>query len=382
MPRIARTKLTQRMVDALKVGGKEQWLMDADVIGLGVRIRPNAKPAYAIRWVNSYGQTQKQSVCYASVPLIEARKIAVQKLAMIARGQDPAAERRKERHKTSMTELFERVFEEDLSTKGRSPSYCKDWQQQVRDHINPTIGHRIVSDVSSSDIDRLLSKLRDRPALHNRVRSVLTKGLGLAVRWGYRVDNPATGSQKQHEAARERLLSTSELDAILQALDADPCPTSDAIRLLALTGARPKEMLSAKWEDIDLELGVWTKPAQTVKQRRTHVIPLDPVAVRALLGIQRGTSPYVFPSRGVTGHLVEIKRRFAKVLRIAGLEQNTRPYDLRKAFATRLMATGSDLRTVMSLTGHSQASVLLKHYAQVQVGSQREALRKMAVKQE
>ncbi|TIU52606.1 MAG: site-specific integrase, partial [Mesorhizobium sp.] len=53
-----------------------------------------------------------------------------------------------------------------------------------------------------------------------------------------------------------------------------------------------------------------------------------------------------------------------------------RPYDLRKAFASRLVASGADLRTVMSLTGHTQVAVLLKHYAHVMDGKQREVLEK------
>jgi len=56
---------------------------------------------------------------------------------------------------------------------------------------------------------------------------------------------------------------------------------------------------------------------------------------------------------------------------------NARPYDLRKAFASRLLASGTDLRTVMSLTGHTQVNVLLKHYTHVMPGKQREALEKV-----
>ncbi|TIU43440.1 MAG: hypothetical protein E5W31_03530, partial [Mesorhizobium sp.] len=134
---------------------------------------------------------------------------------------------------------------------------------------------------------------------------------------------------------------------------------------------------------------VWTKPAQIVKQRRTHRVTLRAEAVALLKRMveERGDSPFVFPSDGVkgtrqrgykaakTGHLMTIKKFAGKMFEAAGLT-DVRPYDLRKAFASRLVASGADLRTVMSLTGHTQVAVLLKHYAHVMDGKQREVLEK------
>jgi site-specific recombinase XerD len=69
----------------------------------------------------------------------------------------------------------------------------------------------------------------------------------------------------------------------------------------------------------------------------------------------------VFPSNGKTGHLTTIKRSIAKAAKEAKLI-DVRPNDLRKAFTPRILAAGTDLRSVMSLTGHTQVAVLLKHY--------------------
>lgn len=81
----------------------------------------------------------------------------------------------------------------------------------------------------------------------------------------------------------------------------------------------------------------------------------------------------MFPSNGKTGHLTTIKRSFAKAAKDAKLI-DVRPYDLRKAFTSRILAAGIDLKTVMSLTGHTQVAVLLKHYAHVMPDKQQEAL--------
>ncbi|WP_432280520.1 tyrosine-type recombinase/integrase, partial [Spectribacter acetivorans] len=70
----------------------------------------------------------------------------------------------------------------------------------------------------------------------------------------------------------------------------------NAIRLLMLTGARKGELLSAKWADIDLEQGVWTKPGATTKQKTVHRVPLSAPARELLSGIDR-SGEYVFPAR-------------------------------------------------------------------------------------
>ena len=370
--------LTQRMVDGLKPTDREYWLMDTRVLGLGVRCRLNAAPRYGLRWTGDRGQSKKLMLWpTASVPLDDVRKIATRKLGEIASGRDPADERRKERHKTSIVELAEELIDAMRLAK-RADTYVRDCEQQARDYVLPAIGTMAVFEVTSTDVDRLLGKVgKDKGALHNRVRAFVIRLMNYAVRHGFRADNPAMGSAKLAEAPRERLITDEELLAIEKALHANPGQTSDAIRMLMLTGARPKEVRSAKWEDLNLEAGVWTKPAMTVKQKRVHKVPLHPEAVRLLERIKNQAvngDPYVFPSDGATGHLLVIKRGFAKVMKAANLDANTRPYDLRKAFATRLMSSGADLRTVMSLTGHSQPGVLLRHYAQADESQQRKAL--------
>lgn len=86
---------------------------------------------------------------------------------------------------------------------------------------------------------------------------------------------------------------------------------------------------------------------------------------------------WVFPSGDAKeGHLTTIKKHHAMVIKEAKLS-DVRPYDLRKAFISRLVASGADLKTVMSITGHTQVAVLMKHYAQVMEGKQKEVLDKV-----
>ena len=98
----------------------------------------------------------------------------------------------------------------------------------------------------------------------------------LSIKWRWRPDNPCKGVERNPEKKRHRYLSGAELAALTGALAEHPDQqAADIIRLLLLTGARRGEVLSAKWEDLDLETGVWSKPASATKQKTPHRIPLS-----------------------------------------------------------------------------------------------------------
>lgn len=382
MAAIARIKLTQRMISTLKPVTKETWLMDSEVIGLGVRVRPNSKPVFALRWKDRSSRDRKMTLAPISVDLDGIRVIARQRLGEIAAGENPLNEKAKERHRQVVEDLVDLVAE-DMRSRNRSKSYVRDFLQQCRDHVLPTIGTMPVFEVTSGDVDRILRKLRQTPALHNRVKAGLSRMFKLAIRWGYRTDDPTFGAEKAQEQARERFITDEELSAILAALKGVEPLSADAIRLLAWTGSRPKELLSARWSDFDLDAAIWAKPAQTVKQRKTHTLQLHDLAVVTLKRMKeeqkvKNPEAFVFPSTGKTGHLTTIKKSFDAALERAGIKQNTRVYDLRKAFITRLTSTGDvDIRTVMALTGHTQVAMVMKHYAQAVPKKQIEALERL-----
>jgi integrase len=381
-----RIKITKRIIERLPSSvDKESWIFDTEVTGFGVRMRPGARHAFAMRWKDGVSRDRKMTIAPVNqIELDDARAIAKQRFGEVAAGDNPIEERKAERRANhTIADLIEDA-ERDLEEKGRAASYIRDFKQQMRDYVKPTIGAMLVRDVSPSDIDRILAKLAKKPATHNRVRAGLSRLFTFAIRHRYRADNPVLGTTPRGEQARTRLLSGPELDAILAELARRPGSSSDAMRLLYLTGSRPKELFRAKWQDIDLAEGIWTKPAQTVKQRRLHRVQLQNAALavlrRMLEDMDKEPKPddYVFPSPrpGKDEHLTTIKHFATSVFKAAGVK-DVRPYDLRKAFASRLVASGADLKTVMSLTGHTQVNVLMRHYAQLMDGKQKEVLEKV-----
>ena len=382
--RRAPVKLTQQMINRLqpptyKDDGKdaEEWYMDADVKGLGVRVRSSGKKTFVVRYFNELSQHRKHTIGDAKRFTLEvARKVARQKQGDIAQGQDPNRDRndmRKRGRERVVSDLGEKTIAE-MRNQGRSEKYIRDNQAYLTQHIIPAIGVQVISEVDVRQIQQIISKLKKTPTKANRVRSLVKRMFSLAKRWGYRTDDPTAGLESYSEQARSRVLTDDELSRLATAMDASSYQQSrNAALLVLLTGSRPQEVFSATWEQFDLAAGVWVKPAQAVKQKRDHRVQLAPEAVHLLEKIkgldeegEEGDDvdphAFLFPSDSASGHIQSIKTFWAAVTTKAKL-QDVRLYDLRRTLATRLMASGADLATVMQATGHTTVNVLLRHYA-------------------
>ena len=121
-----------------------------------------------------------------------------------------------------------------------------------------------------------------------------------------------------------------------------------------LTGARRANVLSMSWEDVNLQRGTWTIPR--TKNGEAHTVPLVGEAI-AILTVRKSSSegPWVFPGPGATGHLVEPKKAWARILRRAGIE-NLRIHDLRRSLGSWQAATGANLSIIGKTLAHKNVS--------------------------
>ena len=138
---------------------------------------------------------------------------------------------------------------------------------------------------------------------------------------------------------------------------------ANIIRLIMLTGARRGEAMNARWEQFDLENGVWTKPAATTKQPMLHRAPLSPAAVELLQGIRDDVPadcPWVFPGEKKGQPLSEMHSFWEGVREKAQLK-DARIHDLRHTFASLLVSGGMTLPMIGRLLGHTQAQTTLRY---------------------
>jgi integrase len=254
-----------------------------------------------------------------------------------------------------------------------------DQRAMMEKFIAPAWGKMLVTEVSSYDVELLLTKIaegRARPAKAkpnnrarklrgakptpvraNRVGEVVRKMFAYAVKWGWREKNPAMGFRRRMETPRERYLSQDEIARLAAALDAaDDKRASDIIRLCMLTGARVGEVRQARFEDFNIEHLSWTKPATTTKQRRVHRVPISDEAAAIVrqrrLAVVSG-SPWLFPGDTPGQPVQEIRRFWRRIQKEAGIE-DVRIHDLRHTFASLLVSGGASLEMIGKLLGHSQ----------------------------
>jgi integrase len=281
---------------------------------------------------------------------------------LIDQGADPLAEIEEARAAPTVAELADRFEAEHLPRKRLGTA--RDYAQLLKNHIRPHFGlHVKVADVTFADIDSLHRKITKTGATYaaNRCVAVVSKMFSLALRWGYRTDNPAKGIERNVEHHRRRYIGSDELARLTVALAAHPDKQAvNAVRLALLTGARRGEILGARWADIDLAAGLWSKPPSSTKQKQHHRVPLSAPArqllsdIRAeqLAGHKRPLGTFVFPGDGDSGHRVEIKKDWAELCKAAGIT-GLRFHDLRHSFASQLASGGASLPLIGALLGHS-----------------------------
>jgi integrase len=407
MPRRATERLTDRFVRGLStptIGTVITY--DADIPGFGIRVTANDVRSFILNYVVNGRERRMTIGRFPTWSATAAREEARALRRKIDAKVDPLEERQAEqdaaeavRAAPTMHDLFERYAGEHLPRKtSRAAADDRSMWEKI---VLPRLGAMKVAAVKPADIDALHREVSStRPVRANRMIEVVRKAFNLAIRWGWRSDNPASGVHRNHEEKRARYLSPAEILKLCEALAVHPERSSaSAILLLLLTGARRGEVLTARWNMFDLELGVWVKPSAHTKQREEHRVPLSAPAIRLLNAIKARRpketgknpedvavgSPYVFP--GADGRpLTDVKRTWLAVCRLAGLAEQTekrtgdgklvktddnkpvmtwrttvRIHDLRHTYASVLASQGLSLPIIGALLGHTQPQTTARY---------------------
>jgi integrase len=363
---------------AKAAGRKSPIFMDDEVIGFGVQVRETGRKSFTLDYTFEGRRRRFFIGDFPDWSTVAARDQAKQIKRQVDQGIDPLAIRDERRAAPTVRHLVERYFEEHL------PRLAIDTASDCRSMMNafvlPAWGNRKVIDIRRSDVDHLLVEVakgrprprkvktkqkrykplqpsRPTPGRANRVGDTIRKMFNLAIRWEMRTDNPAAGFIRNPENPRERFLNLDEITKVSDLLaNHSNQLMANIIRLLMLTGARRGEVLNARWEQFDLEHGVWTKPAATTKQRRMHRAPISAAAVQLLRTIRAtipDDCPWVFPGYAKGKPVHEVKRFWQSIREQAGIP-DVRIHDLRHTFASLLVSGGMSLPMIGRLLGHTQ----------------------------
>jgi integrase len=302
-----------------------------------------------------------------------ARERARDLKAEVRLGRDPFAEMRATTDAPTMTTLWDRY---QRHVKKQSDGTQIGYEALWRNHLEPSMGRKAVAEVTFDHCDRLHSRI-EGPYAANRALVILSGMFKLAIRLGWRSDNPVVGIERNEETERQRYLSGQEMTRLAAALAAHADQeAADALRLLLLTGARKNEVLSSQWPQFDLEARTWTKPASVMKGGEPHAVPLNDVALDLLKAMRaKATGPYLFPSRVKDGPRRDLKREWAQLREAADIA-DVRIHDLRHSFASLLASSGETLHLIGKLLAHRHAETT-KRYAHIHVEPLRAAVDKV-----
>lgn len=275
-----------------------------------------------------------------------------------------------ESRKHTLQEAIERYLKFVLPSK--KPNSQKDQKKQLQWWLN-SIGYLSLADVTPAVVAEQRDKLSQgktpkgnnrTPATVNRYLAILSHLFTLSVKeWGWAYENPVLKVTRLKEPrGRIRFLSDDERTRLL-----DACKQSDSAYLytvvvLALsTGARRNEMLSLKWQDVDMIRAVIT--LHETKNNERRVLPITHLALELIkkhAKVRALHCDYVFPALSFKKP-VDITTPWETALRRAGIK-DFRFHDLRHSAASYLAMNGASLAEIAEILGHKTLQ-MVKRYA-------------------
>ena len=260
-----------------------------DLHGLFLRIEPTGSR----RWVQRVSVAGRQrEIGLGSVDLVslaEARELAVSNKRLARAGGDPLAAKKEIMAIPSLNEAIEKVIELNAPT-WTNAKHAAQFKSTLTNYVTPKLGRRPVNDIQAADILSVLQPIWvDKNETARRVKQRIGTVMKWAIAQGYRNDEPTLALNqvlpKSNRKPKHRAsLPYTDVNACLNSVRQSDAMLSTklAIELLVLTAMRSGEVRLADWSEIDLDAKTWTVPAERMKMKEEHVIPLSDVALQVL----------------------------------------------------------------------------------------------------
>ena len=310
MPKVA-TKLTDTEIRKAKPTEKEFTLWDGD--GLFLRIKPSGKKIWHLGYtVPLTKKRAKMSLgFYPYLTLAQARALREEYLSLLAQGIDPQSHN--EQKAKALEDATEHTFQtvakkwldEKIKTSGISQDHAKDIWRSLERNIFPTLGDVPIKEIRPKMLKQHLDPIEQRGVLETlrRIISRLNEIFRYAATEELIEFNPADNlTQRFRKPKKQNMpaLPPSELPKFIVALAnaSIRLETRLLIEWQLLTWVRHGEAVRARWTDIDEENRFWNIPAEFMKMKRPHKVPLSKEAMRVLESMKpiSGHREWVFPS--------------------------------------------------------------------------------------
>lgn len=215
------------------------------------------------------------------ISLAEARSAAIENRKSARAGGDPIADKRRAKDILTFKVAAERVHVE-LSPTWKSPKDRAAFLSTLEKHVFPDFGSTLISEVTSADIRKtILNARKTAPEVARKLTFRISAVFKWAIAEGMRADNPALAEalalpRQEKSAGQRKALPYDDVHNCIETILKSGAGKSTklAIELLILTACRSGEVRGARWEEFDLDARIWTIPAERMKMKKLHRVPL------------------------------------------------------------------------------------------------------------
>lgn len=278
--------------------------------GLSLLIEPNGSKSWRFRY-RFAGKPKMISLgVYPTITLADARSRRDDARKLVAEGKNPSEVRKEQKIalQTESESAFEKIATEwhQMKSAKWSAGYASDIMEAFQNDIFPYVGTRPVGEIKPLELLNVLRKIEKRGALEKmrKVRQRCSEVFRYAIATGRAEYNPAadlSSALEVHQSNHFPFLKADEIPDFLRALEGYTGSklVQIATKLLMITGVRTIELRAALWQEFDLDNAIWEIPAERMKMRRPHLVPLSTQALDLLheLKVMTGNYHYVFPGR-------------------------------------------------------------------------------------
>lgn len=355
-------KLTARQVDTSKPKDKPYKLSDGG--GLYLLVNPNGSRYWRLKYRIAGKEKLLALGVYPDITLAEARQKRADAKKVLAAGGDPGQEKQEEKQakEQAVANSFERLAMEWHSHKSTSWSegYAEHLLMYLKKDIFPFIGQKAITDISQVEMLNVLRKMEQRGVLDKlkKTRQACRQIFTYAIITGRAEHNPVSdlaGALKSPKQQHYPHLLVDQIPDFLRALSeySGSTITRNATRLLMLTGLRTIELRASEWVDIDFDKGVWNVPAERMKMRRPHLVPLSTHVRKLLEEIHQltGRGKYVFPGRNDAGKPMS-EASINQVIKRIGYDGKATGHGFRHTMSTILHEQGYNTAWIETQLAH------------------------------
>jgi integrase len=362
---------------------KDVFYWDSEIKGFGLKVARSGATTFVYQYRTATGQSKRISLGRCSeYKAEEARKKARDMRHTVDGGGDPVAIKEEARNAQTVSEMLNEYMESaKFAERTESTKYAD--RLRIERHLKPTIGKRMLLDLTTENVRHCFAAIRDGKTAAQAKRSeagslvrggegaarMSVRSLRAALNWaiesGKLSKNVAIAVNVGSDTIRETIIDGDEYKKIfetIEQMEVDrnlPSHVADAIRVIAVTGARRGEIAGLTWDSVKEGKLVIQKHKTRAKTGKPRIISL-PTTAQVIVARQNRSEKhdYVFAPKG---YIPDLSRYWKKIRKKAGVNPKITIHSMRHSLASGMAMQGFSAAEIMNTLGHSQLATSQKY---------------------